>query len=118
MGWKHYLVGSGNIEEGWSLYFLAGFGLLSGKVSNKFDTPIDTAKYNLPANPVNGEGRFKRLTFDVAAGYEIPIGMAVYMYGEARAFIPASDYPSKYLFVNDNAPFILSANIGLRILFD
>lgn len=118
MGWKHYLVGSGNSEEGWNLYFLAGFGLLSGKVSNKFDTPIDTAKYNLPANPVNGEGRFKRLTFDAAIGYEVPIGMTVYVYGEGRAYVPASDYPSKYLFANDNAPFLVSASIGLRILFD
>jgi hypothetical protein len=118
IGWKHYLVGANDSEENWNLYFMAGFGLLSGKAKNTFDTPIDTALYLLPANPVNGEGRFKRLTFDASLGYEVPIGMAIYMYGEGRAFIPASDYPSKYLFTNDRAPLLVSASIGLRVLFD
>ncbi|MGC4035370.1 MAG: hypothetical protein QM764_05360 [Chitinophagaceae bacterium] len=118
IGWKHYLKGTYNSEESWSLYFTGGFGLVSGKATNSYTIVPDTLNYNFPSNPVNGEGKFKRLTFDAALGFEIPIGMEIYLYGEARAWIPASDYPSKYLFVNDNAPFIGTANLGLRILFD
>ncbi|MES1225223.1 MAG: hypothetical protein ABUT20_57605 [Bacteroidota bacterium] len=118
IGWKHYLKGSYNAEESWNLYFTAGFGLVSGRVTNIYTIVTDTANYNFPSNPVNGKGKFKRLTFDAAVGCEIPIGMEIYLYGEARAWIPASDYPSKYLFKNDNAPFIGTANLGLRILFD
>ncbi|MCW3117877.1 MAG: hypothetical protein JWM28_1959 [Chitinophagaceae bacterium] len=118
IGWKHYLKGAYNSTESWSLYFTAGFGLVGGKVTNTYTIAKDTSNYNFPANPIDGKGKFKRLTFDTALGYEIPIGMAIFLYAEARAWIPASDYPSKYLFVNENAPFIGTANIGLRILFD
>ena len=118
IGWKHYLAGSYNSEGLWSLYFTAGFGLVSGRVTNSFTIATDTSNYNFPFNPVNGEGKFKRLTFDAALGYEVPLGMAIYLYGEVRAWIPASDYPSKYLFVNDNAPFAGTASLGLRVLFD
>ena len=118
VGWKHYLKGAYNSEESWSFYFTAGFGLVSGRVTNTYTITQDTANYDFPLNPASGKGKFKRLTFDAAVGYEIPIGMEIYLYGEARAWIPASDYPSKYLFINDNAPFIGTANLGLRILFD
>ncbi|MES1218241.1 MAG: hypothetical protein ABUT20_22235 [Bacteroidota bacterium] len=118
IGWKHYLKGANNSDGTWNLYFTAGFGLVGGKVQNTYTIPKDTAKYSFPANPVDGKGKFKRLTFDVALGYEIPIGMAIYMYGEARCWIPTTDYPSKYLFINDNAPLVGTANIGLRIFFD
>lgn len=118
IGWKHYLKGAYNAQESWNLYFAAGFGLVSGRVTNTYTITWDTANYNFPSNPVNGKGKFKRLTFDAALGFEIPIGMEIYFYGVARAWIPASDYPSNYLFINDNAPFIGTANIGLRILFD
>lgn len=118
MGWKHYLKGAYNSENSWSLYFTAGFGLVAGKVKNIYTILKDTANYNFPSNPVDGEGKFKRLTFDAGLGCEIPLGMAIFLYGEARAWIPASDYPSKYLFVNDNAPFIGTVNVGFRILFD
>ena len=118
IGWKHYLVGAFNSEVSWNLYFAAGFGLGGGRVTNNFSIANDTANYNFPSNPVNGNGKFKRLTFDAALGYEIPLGMSIYLYSDARVWIPASDYPSKYLFVNDNAPFIGTFNLGLRILFD
>jgi hypothetical protein len=118
VGWKHYLKGSAVAEESWNLYFTAGFGLVGGKVKNIYTIISDTANYSFPLNPVEGTGKFRRLTFDVALGYEIPIGMAMYLFGEGRVWIPASDYPSKYLLVNDNAPVIGTANIGLRILFD
>jgi len=118
IGWKHYLVGAFNSEYSWNLYFAAGFGFVGGRVTNNFSIAADTANYNFPSNPVNGNGKFKRLTFDAALGYEIPLGMSIYLYNDIRAWIPASDYPSKYLFVNDNAPFICTFNLGLRILFD
>jgi hypothetical protein len=118
IGWKHYLTGVYNADSFWSLYFTAGFGLVGGRVANTYTITLDTLNYNFPSNPINGKGSFKRLTFDAALGFEIPIGMDIYLYGEARAWIPASDYPSKYLFINDNAPFIGTANLGLRILFD
>ncbi len=118
LGWKHYLVGAYNSETSPNLYFTAGFGLVGGRVTNTYTIIKDTINYDFPANPVDGKGSFKRLTFDAALGFEIPIGMEIYLYGEARAWIPASDYPSKYLFINDNAPFIGTANVGLRILFN
>jgi len=118
VGWKHYLRGSAVAEESWNLYFTAGFGLAGGRVKNIYTINSDTANYNFPANPVEGTGKFRRLTFDVGLGYEIPIGMAIYLFGEGRVRIPASDYPSKYLLVNDNAPVIGTVNIGLRVLFD
>ena len=118
IGWKHYLTGAYNSESLSSLYFTAGFGLVGGRVTNTYTITSDTLNYIFPENPVSGKGSFKRLTFDAALGFEIPLGMEIYLYGEARAWIPASDYPSKYLFINDNAPFIGTANLGLRILFD
>jgi hypothetical protein len=117
IGWKHYVVGAYNTESLWNLYFAAGFGLVMAKVINTYTIPVDTVNYNFPSNPVNGDGKFRRLTFDAAIGFEIPLGMDIYLYSEARAWIPASDYPSKYLFINDMAPFIGTANLGLRILF-
>ena len=118
IGWKHYLKGSAITEEYWNLYFSAGFGLTGARVKNIYTIVRDTVNYNFPSKPLEGTGKFRRLTFDVALGYELPIGMSIYLYGEARASIPASDYPSRYLLVNDNAPFIGTANIGLRLLFD
>ena len=118
VGWKHYLKGAYNAEESWSLYFTAGFGLVGGKVRNTYTIAKDTSNYNFPSNPIDGKGKFKRLTLDVALGYEIPIGMDIFLFGEGRVWIPASDYPSKYLFINHNAPFVGSVNIGLRILLD
>jgi len=118
IGWKHYLTGAYNAESSGNLYFTAGFGLVGGRVTNTYTITADTLNYSFPGNPVSGTGRFKRLTFDAALGFEIPLGMEIYLYGEARAWIPASDYPSKYLFINDNAPYIGTGNLGLRILFD
>lgn len=118
IGWKRYLAGAYNAETGFNFYFTAGFGLVGGRVTNTYTIVKDTVNYNFPSNPVNGKGSFKRLTVDAGLGFEIPVGMEISLYGEARAWIPASDYPSKYLFINDNAPFIGTANLGLRILFD
>jgi hypothetical protein len=46
----------------------------------------------------------------------VPVGGDIFFYGEIRAFAPTTDYPSKYLLANENAPFSGSFNLGMRIL--
>jgi hypothetical protein len=114
-GWKRYLKGSSNAEDGWNLYSYAGFGLLLGRVDNIHSTVLDTAVYNVPV--LTGKANFKRLTFDLGFGWELPVGGDIFIYAEARAWIPTTDYPSKYIFVNNNAPLVGMLNAGIRILF-
>jgi hypothetical protein len=116
VGWKHYFKGESDIEGGWSLYGYSGFGLLLGRVINSHSVLIDTTLYNVPVR--SGKANFKRLTLDLGLGWEIPLGGNVYFYNEGRAWIPTTDYPSKYIFINKNAPFVASLNFGIRILFD
>lgn len=115
IGWKKYLKGSSDAEKNWNLYTYGGFGLLLGRVDNVHSVSIDTALYNAPV--LSGKANFKRLTLDVGLGWEIPIGGDFYFYNEARVWIPTTDYPSKYIFVNNNAPLVAMMNIGLRLLF-
>ena len=117
LGWKHYLVGSSDAEKGWNLYTIAGFGLIFGKASNNYSIAVDTLLYNVPLQPINGIGHFKRLTLDVGLGWEVPLGSDIFVYTEGKAWIPTTDYPSKYLFINNNAPFAVMIGTGLRILF-
>lgn len=114
-GWKHYLKGHPQAETGWNLYSRAGFGLLMGWVENVQFRTIDTALYHLPV--VRGTANFKRLTFDLALGWEKPVGADFYFYTEGRVSVPSGGYPSKFLLVNDNAPFTATICGGLRILF-
>ncbi|MBI5370732.1 MAG: hypothetical protein HZA79_01770 [Sphingobacteriales bacterium] len=114
-GWKHYIRGAPDTESGWNLYGHAGFGLLLGRINNLHSPTIDTADYTLPV--LQGQARFKRLTFDLGLGWEKPVGGDFYFYTEARVFIPSSDYPSPYILVNQNAPFAGMLGAGLRILF-
>lgn len=114
-GWRKYLKGSPDIESGWNLYGYAGFGLLLGRVDNVHSVGIDTAVYNLPVR--SGKANFKRLTLDLGLGYEIPIGGDFYLYTEGRVWIPTTDYPSKHIFVNENAPFVAMLGAGIRIIF-
>ena len=116
IGWKRYLKGAYTIETNWSLYGYAGFGLLFGNINNSHSVSIDTADYFIPV--LKGKADFKRLTFDIGLGYERPVGGDVYFYMEARTLIPTTEYPSQYLFINNNAPLIGSFNTGLRLLFD
>lgn len=115
IGWKKYLKGSFAAQEGWNLYAYAGFGLLLGRVINNHSVNIDTAVYHVPVR--SGKANFKRLTADLGLGWETPIGADVYFYSEARLWVPTTDYPSKYIFVNDNAPLVGMLNAGIRILF-
>lgn len=115
LGWRRFLKGAPNSET-WNIYSNAGFGLMLGRVVNTHEPGIDTTVYTIPVR--SGKANFKRLTFDLGLGVEIHIGGDIYFYVEGRALVPASDYPSKHLFINDNAPFMATANGGVRILFD
>jgi hypothetical protein len=117
IGWKHYFVGTSDAEKQWNLYGLSGFGLIFGKVVNAYSVAVDTSLYDAPAQPINGKGHFKRLTFDLGLGWEIPLAGEVYLYSEGRVWIPTTEYPSKYLFANNNAPFAAMVTGGLRVLF-
>lgn len=115
IGWKHYIKGAFDIEEGWNFYSYLGFGLMLGRVFNTPSISIDTTLYTIPVR--SGKGNFKRLTADLGLGWEKPLGGDIFFYFEARAWIPTTDYPSKFLFVNKDAPLVGSFNFGIRLLF-
>lgn len=115
IGWKRWLKGTFNAEAGWNIYGYAGFGVLLGRVDNSHSVSIDTVVYNVPVR--SGKANFKRLTLDLGLGWEAPLGADVFIYAEGRAWVPTTDYPSKYIFVNDNAPLVGMFNVGIRILF-
>jgi len=115
VNWKHYLKGDPQAEKGWNLYSKAGFGLLMGWVDNAHNRIIDTALYQVPV--LSGNANFKRMTLDLALGWEKPLGADFYFYTEARVAVPSPGYPSPFLLVNDNAPFTTLLCGGLRILF-
>ena len=117
LGWKRYLVGSSDATGGWNLYGLGGFGLIFGKAANQYSPAIDTSTYTLSGAPLEGTGRFKRLTVDLGLGWEAPLGGDIYLYIEGKTWIPASNYPSDFLLDNKNAPFTAMVCGGLRILF-
>lgn len=117
LGFKHYFVGTTDAEINWNLYSITGFGLMFGKVTNRYSTSIDTSLYNAPEQPVNGSGNFKRLTLDLGLALEVPLTTEIYLYVNGKVWIPTSDYPSKYLFVNDNAPLVGMLGLGIRVLF-
>lgn len=115
IGWKKFIKGLPWSEKGWNLYSSAGFGLMLGKVSNYSNKRPDSLVYDLPVK--GGEGNFKRLTLDLGLGVEFPVASDVFLYSEARLFIPTTDYPSKYIFINEKAPMVGSIGAGIRILF-
>jgi hypothetical protein len=117
IGWHHYFKGRFDNDDKWNVYGIAGFGLVYGKATNAYAGVPDTSLYNLPAAPVSGTGLFKRLTVDLGLGYEMVVGDEFYLYGEAKTWIPTTQYPSKFLFVNKNAPLVAVVSLGVRILF-
>jgi len=116
IGYRKYLKGGADAENRWNLYAYGGLGVMGGKIENTHSITIDTSIYNLPV--LSGSGSFKRLTLDLGAGWELPLSGGFSLYAEARTWIPTTDYPSKYIFVNDNAPLVGMFNVGLRLLFD
>jgi hypothetical protein len=118
VGVKKYFIGSYEKLEKFSLYGAAGFGLIIGTASNNFSTPVDTSRYLVQNNVVNGSGDFKRLTFDILGGLDFPVSYEVFVYTEIRMHIPTTNYPNSYLLKNSNAPFLAGFNIGIRVLFN
>lgn len=116
IGWKHYLKGVYNSEFQWNLYGYAGFGLLFGQIENTHSVVIDSAVYTMPV--LKGKSSFKRLTLDLALGFEVPTGGDLFFYLEARTLVPTTDFPSHYLLINKDAPLTIGMNTGIRILFD
>ena len=116
IGWKRYFVGGSNTDYNWNLYGYAGFGLFFGRIENTHSVAIDTSAYEVPV--LAGNARFKRLTLDLGLGFEVPAGGGVYFYMEGRAMLATTEYPSKYLFINNDAPYFGSVNMGVRILFE
>ncbi len=115
VGLKHYIIGSWEAEQDWNLYGLTGLGVLMGRTSNVHSEIIDTNQYQLPV--LSGSRRFSRLTLDLGAGIEIPMGGDMYLYSEAKTFIPLTYFPSQYLLNYKYNPLTLNLGIGVRVLF-
>ncbi len=116
VGYRKYLKGVANEEKELNIYAYAGLGIILGRIENSHSVSIDSAVYNLPV--YSGKANFKRLTLDLGLGVEMPIGGDIFFYTEGRIWVPASDYPSSYIFVNKNAPFVGMLNLGLRLFFN
>jgi len=115
IGWKKYFRGDFETESKLHLYGYAGFGIILGRVINTYSVSLDSVQYNIPVK--SGKANFSRLTADFGMGTEWSIGSEIFLYSEIRAWVPTSSYPSKYLFVNQDAPLVGMLNFGLRILF-
>jgi hypothetical protein len=116
MGARYFFKGNYKTEQGYNLYGYAGYGILFLQATNTFDSPVDTGRYKALA-PYEGSGKINRLTLDLALGVDFAVGPDVFLYGESRAIIPMTDYPSNYVRFNKGYPFPLSLNLGIRVLF-
>jgi hypothetical protein len=117
IGWKHFFVGGAESESAYTIYGLAGFGLVAGKIENTWDKSIDSANYIFELRAIEGSARFKRLTLDVGIGSEARLATSIYLYADLRTWLPASNFPSPYLY-NNSLPRVIIASTGLRILFN
>jgi hypothetical protein len=115
LGWKHYFKGSFDDAGTYSIYSIAGFGLMFTKVENSFTPSIDTSRYATPLFP--GRSEFYRLTIDLGGGAEFPVGGNFFLYGDLRTWIPTTRYPSPYLHNNKNVPLPFMISGGMRVLF-
>jgi hypothetical protein len=115
IGWKKYLKGNAEAEKGINIYAHVGFGLLLGRIENSHSASIDTADYHVPV--ISGRANFKRLTIDPGLGVEKYLGADIFLYSEARVWIPTDGYPSRYIYINNRAPWAGMLSVGLRVLF-
>ena len=115
LGLKHYFRGAFNAETDYNIYGLTGFGLLFAHVSNTNSTSVDTSLYNAPLLP--GEGNFRKLTFDLGIGGEVPIGGNFFLFVDGRTWLPASSKTVPYLHNQKNVPLPVMLSAGMRILF-
>ena len=115
LGWKHFFKGSFDAANGYNIYSTMGFGLMFTKVQNTFTPAVDTSVYNTPTN--YGNSNFYRLTFDIGAGAEFPLGANFFLYSDVRTWIPTTSYPSPFLQNNKNVPMPFMIAAGMRVLF-
>lgn len=115
LGYRNYLKGTADAEKGWNIYGYAGFGILLGRVGNTHSVTIDSAMYSIPV--LSGEADFKRLTLDLGLGWEMPLSGDFFVYTEGRVWVPTTDYPSRFIFINTRAPLVAMLAVGLRIIF-
>ena len=116
IGWRHYFKGGYAEEKEVSIYGLAGFGFLFGKVRNQFSTnTIDTTQYSIGTRA--GEGNVRKLTFDVGIGAEKLLGGQIYAFADVRSWLPASSNPSPYLHNQRNVPLPVMLAAGVRVVF-
>lgn len=115
LGWKHFFKGSFDAQSGYNIYSTAGFGLMFTKVQNTFTPAIDTNLYTTPIR--YGSSQFYRLTLDLGAGAEFPIGANFFLYADVRTWIPTTSYPSPFLQNTKNVPLPFMIATGMRILF-
>lgn len=115
LGYKKYFKGNSESEGEINLYAYAGFGLLLGRIENKHSVSVDTSLYDVPV--LSGRANFKRLTIDPGIGIERQLGGDLYGYIEGRVWIPTDGYPSRYIYINNRAPWTGMLSAGLRILF-
>lgn len=114
LGWKHYFRGGYAEEKQLSVYGLAGFGFLFARVRNNFSVEIDTTLYTVPVRA--GEGKVRKLTFDLGLGADWPLSSSVFLFGEARTWLPASSNESPYLHNQRNVPLPLLLSAGVRVV--
>jgi hypothetical protein len=115
LGWKHYFKGSYQSQKELVLYGSAGFGFLFAKVRNSYNRSIDSSLYQVQT--IEGANKIRRLTFDISAGSELPVGGNFFLFGEARTWLPASGNTSPYLHNQKNVPLPVMVSAGLRVLF-
>jgi hypothetical protein len=117
LGWKHYFHGDFEDEETYHIYSLVGFGIMPTRAENLLASTPDTSRYMLLPTPVQGKGRFTRLTLDLGAGGEYPLGANFFLYTELKTWLSASSYHSPYLHSTKNFPLPVIASFGMRVLF-
>ena len=115
LGWKHYFKSDYKDENKLSIYSLVGFGLLFNKINNVYNVKVDTALF-VPVQPFAGNTTDRKITFDLGVGGEFPFRGSIFLYADARTYIPASSFVSPYLH-NQNKMLPVMINVGLRVLF-
>lgn len=110
-----YLSGSHKAESGTNIYFMAGAGVMSVKLSTSYTANVDTAEYE-SFRPYAGEGSAESFSIHTGLGVEQPLGGNFFWYAEAKGWIPVTSFSSPYLKEPEKTPAIL-IGAGIRVLF-
>lgn len=113
-GWKHYFRGGYQNQQALNIYGLGGFGFLFASVSNGLSPAVDTTLYAV--GTVSGEGTVRKLTFDLGIGGEQSLNQNMYVFADARTWLPASSNESRYLHSQQNLPLPFMLTAGIRVV--